>query len=329
MIKMKSALVRMAAVVGLACAVAVSPAGAQDYPNRPIQLVIPFAPGGITDVLARLVADHLSARLGQRVVPDNRPGAGSALAAGMVARAAPNGYTLLFSTLAHSLNATMHTNLPFDSVNDFEFVGKVGEVQLIIMTNPQHVKVDDLQGLVNLMRSQPGKLSFASSGIGSTMHLGGEVLKHVTKTDAIHVPYKGETPALTDLMAGQVSFMLCSIPTCSSRIQDSKLKALAVTASKRSATLPTIPTVGEAGFPGTEINAWYFIAAPKGTPAAVVSKLNQALNEVLNDEAFRSRALAMSVELETRTSPGAARTLVQAEIDKWRPIVKASGATVN
>ncbi|MDM0022206.1 Bug family tripartite tricarboxylate transporter substrate binding protein [Variovorax saccharolyticus] len=326
---MKNLFSRLIAIAGLLCVAVSLPAAAQDYPDRPIQLVIPYAAGGITDALGRLVAENLSNRLGQRIVPDNRPGAGTAIGAAAVARATPNGYTLLFSTLAHSLNATMSAALPFDSVNDFAFVGKVGQIQLLIMTNPQHVKVDNLGGLVALMRSANGNVSYASSGIGTPSHLGVELLKRVAHGEAVHVPYRGESPGLSDLMGGQVSFMLCSIATCVPRLQDGKLKALALTATSRSALAPTVPTVGEAGFPGSEINTWYFIAAPKGTPTAVVNRLNSALNEVLADESFKSRVLAMGVELESRTSPAATKGLVQSEIEKWRPIVKASGATSN
>jgi tripartite-type tricarboxylate transporter receptor subunit TctC len=325
---MNNAIKRLVSVIGIACGFAV-PALAQDYPNRPIELVIPYAAGGGTDVLARLVGDELGRRLGQRVVPDNRPGAGTAIGAGLVARAAPNGYTLLFSTMAHALSPTMNPNLPFDSVNDFEFIGKVGQAGMMIATSPQHVKVDDLRGLVGLMSQQPGKLSYGSAGVGTPMHLGGELLKQTTRTDAIHVPYKGESAALADLIGGQVSFMFCSVAICGPRAQDGSLKGLAVTAAKRSPLAPAIPTAAEAGYPGIDMNTWYFVAAPKGTPAAVVNKLTETLNHVLADEKLRSRVQAMGMELEGRTSSAATKALVQAEIVKWRPIVKASGATID
>ena len=239
-----TALIAFAAFLMMA-----SRARAQDYPNRPIQLVIPYAVGGGTDVFARIVAEHLGAALGTSVVPDNKPGAGTALAAGAVARSVPNGYTLLFSTAAHALNATMSTNLPFDPVNDFEFVGKVGQVGLLLMTNPKHVEANDLREFVETMRREPGKTQFGSAGIGTPMHLGGELLKHVTKTDAVHVPYKGESAALTDLLGGQITFMLCSVTTCAPRALDGSLKALAVTSVSRTSLAPAVPTVAEAGFP--------------------------------------------------------------------------------
>jgi len=320
---------RMCLLAGIVCGVAVaSPGTAQGYPDRPIQMVIPYAAGGGTDVLARQVAESLSHRLGQKVVPDNRPGAGTAVGAAAVARAAPNGYTLLFSTLAHSLNATMNPRLGFDPVNDFEFVGRVGEAQLFIMVNSQYVKVDNLRGLVTLMRGKDEKVAFGSAGMGSPMHLAGESLKQATNGDAVHVPYKGEVPALADLLGGQLTFMMCSISACGPHIKDGKLKALAVMAQKRSPFAPQVPTTAEAGFPGVEMNTWYFVAAPKGTPAAVVTKLNQALNEVLADESLKARVYAMGVELETRTTPAATRAFVQSEIEKWRPIIKTSGAIV-
>lgn len=321
-------LKRLAVALGTACAVAASTAHAQDYPNRPIQLLIPYTAGGAGDVFGRLVAEQLSTRLGQRVVPENRPGAGTVLAAGMAAKAAPNGYTLLLSTLAHSINATLQPQLPFDPVKDFDFIGKVGQFGFLVVANPQ-LKVNDLRGLVELMRNQPSKVTFGSAGVGSPMHLGGELLKHVTKTDATHVPYKGEAAALNDLIGGHVNFMLCTLTTCASRIQDGTIKALAVASPSRSPLAPSVPTNAEAGFPGSEIYTWVFLAAPKGTPAAVMKRLDQALNDVLADEKFKSRALAMGVETDSRTSPAATKAFVQSEIDKWRPIIKASGMTVN
>jgi tripartite-type tricarboxylate transporter receptor subunit TctC len=314
--------------MGILFAVTAFAAGAQEYPNAPIQLLIPHAAGGGTDVLARIVAEQLSLRLGQRVVPENRPGAGTALASGYVARAAPTGYTLLLNTAAHALNATMNKDLQFDPVNDFEFVGKIGQVGLLLMVNPQYVKAKDVRELVNFMQSTPGNVQYGSAGIGTPMHLGGELLKVVTKTDAVHVPYKGESAVLSDLLGGRLTFMLCSITMCGPRAQDGSLRALAVTSASRSALVPNIPTIAEAGFRDVEINSWFFIAAPKSTPESVVNKLNKALNEMLADEKFRKRAQAMGVQPETHTTPAATKALVQSEIEKWRPIAKAaSGAT--
>ena len=324
---MKQVLMRLLVSIGIAALTAGAGAvHAQDYPTRPVQLVIPYTAGGATDVLARIVAENLTTRLGQRVVPENRPGAGAVLATGQVARAPADGYTLLFGTLAHALNATMNPKLPFDPVNDFEFVGKIGQLSFIVVTHPS-LKVNDLQGLVEVMRKDPGKLQFASAGIGSPMHLGGEMLKHLTKTDAVHVPYKGESAALTDLIGGHVNFMLCSVTTCAPRLADGTIKPLSLTAAARSPVVPGLPTGAEAGFPGTETYSWFFIAAPKGTPAAVVSRLDRAINDMLADEKFRQRAQGMGIDIDARSTPAGTKQLVQAEIDRWRPIIKAIGLT--
>lgn len=323
---MKLVLQRVAAGCACLAALAGTPALAQSFPTHPIQLLIPYTAGGGTDMLARLVAERMSAQLGQRIVPENRPGAGTALAAGAVARATPDGYTLLFGTMAHALNATMNPSLSFDSVNDFAFVGTVGQLGLLIVTNPK-ANLPDLRALVALMRSQPGKSQFGSAGIGTPMHLGGERLKQITKTDAVHVPYKGESAALTDLLGGQMTFMLCSITTCAPRARDGSLKALAVTAASRTALAPSVPTVAEAGFPGAEVNTWFFVAAPKGTPSSVIQSLNVAMNHVLAEPDFRRRLEDMGIEVDRSTSPAQTKALVQSQIEKWRPIIRATGAS--
>lgn len=321
-------VLRRLALLGLAGLMLQHPAQAQNYPNQPIRLVIPYVTGGGSDVLGRMLAEQLGTRLGQPIVPENKPGAATMLAATQVARAAPNGYTVLISTLAHALNPSLQPQLPYDPVKDFEFIGKVGSFGFVVVTTPK-LGVKDLPELVERMRAEPGKLQFGSAGVGSPMHLGGEYLQHLSKTDAIHVPYKGEGAALTDLLGGHISFMLCTVATCAARVQDGSLKALAVPSPARSALLPNVPTSAEAGLPGYEIYTWIFLAAPKGTPAAVVQRLDRVLNEVLADEKFRARVTAMGVDLETRSTPAATKQLVQSEIDKWRPVIKASGMTLN
>ncbi|HHW1763904.1 TPA: Bug family tripartite tricarboxylate transporter substrate binding protein [Pseudomonas aeruginosa] len=321
-------LLRRIAALSLISLAATQPAQSQGYPTQPIHLVIPYAPGGAGDTAARVLAEQMSARLGQRIVPENKPGAATVLAAGQVARAAPDGYTLLISTLAHALNPSLQPNLPYDPLKDFEFIGKVGSFGFVLVTSPK-LKINDFQGLVERMRTQPGKLQFGSAGVGSPMHLGGEYLKHLTQTDAIHVPYKGESAALTDLLGGHISFMLCTVSTCTARVKDGSLQALVAPSPTRSALLPAVPTSAQAGLPGYEIYTWIFLAAPKGTPAAVVQRLNKALNEALADERFRARVTAMGVDLDTSSSPADTRRFVQAEIEKWQPLIKASGMTLN
>ena len=312
-------------VVTIASMLAATQAAGQGYPNQPVKLIVPFAAGGGTDVTARLVAEQLRPRLGAAVVVENRPGASASVGAGSVARSVPNGYTLLVGTATLAANTVVSgPSEGFDLLNDFEFIGKMGQLDLMIVTNPAS-KLDDLQALVNLMRAQPGKVTFGSPGIGSPAHLGGELLKQLTKADAVHVPYKGESAALNDLLAGQVTFQLCGVNVCIPRAQQGQLKALAVTAKKRSTMGPTIPTTAEAGVPGVEAGTWYFVAAPKGTPAAIVDKLNAALNDVYADEKFRTRLADQGVELEPGTTGAAVKAALQAEMDKWRPVVKAAG----
>jgi tripartite-type tricarboxylate transporter receptor subunit TctC len=286
---------------------------------------VPYTAGGATDVLARIVAESVATRVGQPMIVENRPGAGAVLATGQVAKAVPDGYTLLFATLAHSINASLNKSLPFDPVNDFEFVGKVGQLTFAIIVNPA-VGASDLGTLVKLMRANPDKYQFTSAGVGTPMHLGAELLKQLTGTQAMHIPTKGETVALTDLLGGRVAFMLCSITTCAARIQDGSIKALAVTSATRSPQVPNVPTAAEAGVPGLETYSWFIIAAPKGTPNGVITRLSGALNEVLKDDKVRARVAAMGIETDRSSTPDGTKKYVQSEIDKWRPIVRATGA---
>jgi tripartite-type tricarboxylate transporter receptor subunit TctC len=323
---MTKAFLRLGALtlIGLLAAVPVAAQGPQ-YPVRAVHLVVPYTAGGATDVLARIVAESLSGRLGQPVIVENRPGAGAVLATAQVAKAAPDGYTLLFTTLAHSINATLNKQLPFDPVNDFEFIGKVGQLTFAIIVNPA-LGAPDLRSLVDLMRANPGKYQFASAGVGSPMHLGAELLKHLTRTDAMHIPTKGETVALSDLLGGRVAFMLCSITTCASRIQDGSIKAVAVTSASRSQQVPRVPSAAEAGVPGLETYSWFVILAPRGTPNGVITRVSGALNGALQDSQVRSRMEAMGIEADRSSTPEGTRTYVQSEIDKWRPIILSTKA---
>jgi len=320
----------LASIVVLVCLSLLAPtARAQPaWPTKPVHLVVPYVAGGGTDVFARIFAEALGARLGQTVVIENRPGAGTMLATGQIARAAPDGYTLIIGTLAHAINATLAKKLAYDPVNDFEFVGKLGQLVFALMVPPKS-GINDLDSLVTLLRKEPGKHQYGSAGVGSPMHVGVELLKHLTKTDAGHVPYKGEAAALTDLLGGRITFMLCAVPTCASRIDDGSLRALAVSSGKRSPRLPAIPTGVEAGVRDFETYTWFMIAGPKGLPAPVIERLDAAINAVLADAAFRGRVAPTGTEVDDRSSPAATRAFVLSEIDKWRPIIRATGASVD
>jgi tripartite-type tricarboxylate transporter receptor subunit TctC len=308
-------------------ALASTPAGAQTYPREPIKLIIPFTAGGATDVAARMLAEQLSARLGQPVIADNRPGASSTVGAAAVVHAAPNGYTLLFgSSILTTWSLLPGSNVPFDVLTDLAFIGKVARSDEIVVV-PSKMKVDDLNGLVSLMRTQPDKVQFGSSGIGTMGHLGGELMKYLTKADALHVPYKGESAALADLLGGQLTFLLCTPSSCLSHLREGTLKGLALTAKSRSKLVPNIPTVAEAGVPGMEVGPWWYLAAPKGTPSPIIERLSGALNDALADEKFRARLQGLGLETEPGTTPATVRSELQGELDKWRPVVKAARIT--
>jgi len=303
----------------LSCALAFS-VSAQDYPNRPIKLTIPFAPGGASDLLARTVADELGARLGQIVVPENRAGGATAVAASYVAKSKPDGYTVLFSTPTHAINAaTSAEKLPYDPLNDFDFIGKIGQIGFVVFANAQ-LKVRDMQGLVAMMRSQPGKLQYGTAGNGTQANLWTEAFLRHAKVEALHVPYKGENEALSALLGGHLHFTTCTFTACAQHVNQPQLTALSVTTPSRFSGIPQLPTMAESGFPGHEL-VWYgFLAVPKGTPQPVIQKLNTALNQMLADENFRKRLLVGGIEAETRTSPAAVRSLVETELQRWRKV---------
>ncbi|MSQ18408.1 MAG: tripartite tricarboxylate transporter substrate binding protein [Betaproteobacteria bacterium] len=298
------------------------------YPRRPVHLLVPYAAGGATDVFARIVAEAMSARIGQPMVVENKPGGGTVMATGLVAKGVPDGYTLLFTTLVHSINASLYKSLPYDPLEDFEFVGKFGQLGFALIVN-RELGVADASGLLALMRAHPGKHQYGSAGVGSPMHLGVELLKSLANIDVAHVPYKGESAALTDLLGGRFAFMLCSVPTCGPRIRDGAIKALALASATRSPLVPSVPSAAEAGMPGFETYTWFMIAAPKNTPRAIVDRLSRTINDVLQDANVRARMAGMGIEADATSSPAGTRAHVQREIEKWRPIVIATGATTN
>jgi len=312
------------ALLGFACIVPATAAD-EDFPNRPVRLVIPFAPGGASDVLARAVAESLAQRLAQPVIAENRPGGTTAIAASYVAKSKADGYTLLFGTATHAILAAIETNLQFDAVNDFDYIGKVGQVGFVLLANPQ-LKANDFQGLLAMARAEPGKLQFGSAGNNSQAHLWTDAVLQQAGGRALHVPYRGEMPAFVDVMGGQLHFMICTWTACGGRVSEGRVKALAVTTRNRYASAPNIPTVAEAGVPSAEVYWWAFVAAPKGTPPPVLQKISAALNDTLKDEKFRSRLAAMGVEPETQTTSAATRALVQSDVERWRGVV-AKNAT--
>lgn len=302
-------------------------AAADDYPNRPIRLVVGYAAGGATDVIARVVADKLGTELKQSIIVENRTGANSNVGAAFVANSAPDGYTLYMYTIANTINNTLYTDLGYDPVKGFEPVGLIAKIPNVLVVNPK-LPVNNVAEYVDFAKKSKEGITFASSGSGSSIHMSGEMFKMTTGLNMLHVPYRGSAPAVTDLIGGQVQSMFDNAPSAMPHIQSGKLRPLAVTSAKRFPQLPDVPTMAESGYPGFEVQSWFGIAAPAGTPQAVVEKLNTALNKALADEDLRKRLDDMMATPAPGTSEDMRKFLLS-EIDNWGKVVKASGAKVN
>jgi len=306
------------ALVGLFLAL-IAPAQAQDYPTRPIRLIVPFPPGGSNDVVARMVAQQLSEKLGQHVVVDNRGGAGGTVGTEAASQAAPDGYTLLAISLAHAVNPWLYKTR-YDSLKSFEPVAIFASGPNVLVVHPD-VPVNSVQDLLNLAKERPGKLLYATAGVGSFQHLGAELFKLMAKINTVHVPYKGGGPAMVDLMGGHVQYQLGSLIQTTPPIRSGKLKALATGGSKRNPILPDLPTISEAGVPGYEANNWWGVVAPAGTPPEIVQKLNAAVAEALNTERLKKAFAAEGAEV-LRMTPAEFARFVADETAKWGKVVK-------
>jgi tripartite-type tricarboxylate transporter receptor subunit TctC len=315
-------------MVVLALAAPALSAQAQPYPNKPIRLICPFPPGGAVDIASRSVAQALSQQLGQPVTVDNRPGAGGNIGAEIVAKAAPDGYTLLMATSnILAINPALYSKVPFDSLKDFAPVSMVVSLNNVLVLNP-NVPYKSVQEVIAAARAQPGKLTYASSGNGTSIHLSGELFKSMAGVDMLHIPYKGSAPAVTDLLAGQVNMMFDNIPSSLPHIKAGKLRALAVTGSKRASSLPDLPTIAEAAIPGYESYVWFGVVAPAGTPPEVIKRLNAELAKAAVTPEFRDRLTGQGYDVLS-TSPEQMTASIRSEMAKWGKIVKASGAKVD
>ncbi len=305
----------------------VSSAAAQEWPTKPIRMIVPYPPGGPTDIVARVVGQKLSERLGQTIVVDNRPGAGGNIGADTVAKSAPDGYTLLVATTAHAINMTLFSKPGYSTSKDFAPVSMLTSGPLVLVTAPA-TPAKNVAELIALAKARPGAVTFASSGNGQSTHLAAELFDSMAGVKMTHVPYKGSAPALTDVMAGQATVMFDTMLSSMPFVRDGKLKALAVTGSTRSPAAPDVPTMAEAGVPGYEATAWNALLVPANTPPAVVGKLSEALKAVLTQEDVRAR-FATQGFAAAWTSPADTGKFITREIDKWGKVVKASGATVD
>ena len=291
-----------------------------NYPDKPVRFVVPYPPGGGTDVIARIVQDRFQALLGQPIIIDNKGGAGGSVGSELAARAAPDGYTVLFTLSSHTINPAIYPKLSFDTIKDFESIGTVASLPQILVANPQ-VPASTVAELVALAKAKPELLAYASVGNGSPGHLAGELFKLRTGTQMTHIPYRGGGPAVTDVMSGQVPLLWVSIPAAAQFVKAGKLKALAVSTLKRSAAFPDVPTVQETGVPDFEVDSWYAMFVPARTPQPVIDRLNRALNTIVAEPGIRDKLLAQGAE-GVGGSPQTLTRIVAAEIPKWVKLAK-------
>ncbi|ARP81650.1 hypothetical protein CAL12_13080 [Bordetella genomosp. 8] len=301
--------------------------GTANYPDHPIKLVVGYAPGGGNDVAARLIAKELSPILGQTIVVENRPGAGTNIGASYVARSAPDGYTLTLSSTALAVNVTLYPKLDYDAVKDFEPIAIFAEAPNLLLVNPK-LPVNSVAELIAYGKKHPGKLNFSSAGSGSTQHLAGELFKTKAGITATHVPYKGSAPSLTAVISGEADFTFVNIPSSKQLIESGQVKALAITSAHRFPAVPNIPTMAEAGVQGMEVATWYSILAPARTPRPIIDKLNKAVNQAVSKPEFRKQLEDLGTAPMTE-SPEFFKKFLADEIDRWRVIVQQSHATVN
>ena len=316
-----SLFVIAAALVGATGAVSAQSA----YPNKPLRFIVPFAAGGPTDVLARVIGQKLGESLGQMVVVENRPGAGGNIASDSVAKAPPDGYTLILGTVGtHAINESLYSKLPFDTARDFAPIALVASATIIMVVHPS-VQATTLKEFVALAKSRPQPFSMASPGSGTPQHLAGELFKTVTAVDMVHVPYKGAAPALNDLMGGQVLVGFVSLPAALPHVKAGKLRALGITAVKRSVVAPEFPTIAESGAPGYEVENWYGVLAPAGTPREIVNKLNSEIIKLLQARDVKDLLNNQGFEV-LQSTPDQFAAFTKTELVKWTKLVKLSGA---
>jgi tripartite-type tricarboxylate transporter receptor subunit TctC len=301
---------------------------AQQYPSRPVRIVVPLSPGGFADVPTRMLLPRLSAALGRQVIVENKPGAGGTIGANEVAKSAPDGHTLLVAATPHVISAHLYKTLPYDSLKDFAPVALFGSGPYALVVNAQKLPVNSVRELIAAAKAQPGKIDYASSGNGSAQHLVSALFNTLAGIQLNHVPYKGSGPAMQDLLGGQVPVSFAGIPNVISAVKAGKLRALAVTTARRWSELPDVPTVAEAGIPGYEATLWLGLVAPAGTPADIVNRLHAETAKALQDAELQQSFRFAGVNA-TIMSPAEFGAFLRTEHDKWGKVVRDTGATVN
>lgn len=318
---MKTSLMKTVSAAVLAAAtLLIAPAAlAQAYPDKPIRMVLPFPPGGVTDILARALAEKLSPRLGQPVIVDNKPGAGTMLASDFVARAPADGYTLLLAASSLGTAPLLYEKVGYDAVKSFAPITQVASVVHVLVVN-QQLPVKSVAELVAYAKQNPGKLNYASTGTGTSTHLEGELFKSMAKAYMVHIPYRGSGPALTDVVGGQVNVMIDALGSSGPFIKAGKLRALAVTTAKRSQSIPELPTVAESGLPGYEAMPWLGLVAPAGTPQPVIDRLQREVAEILKEPELRERFKGWGLDIIGNT-PAEFTSFLRRDIDQWARVI--------
>jgi len=296
---------------------------AQEWPVKPIKWIVPFPPGGAMDVIARALADKSSKSLGQTIFVENKPGAGGNIGAEFVARSDADGYTIMITSIGMATNKYLYAKLPYDPVKDFAPISLVAVVPNVLVTNATQPNVKTVADVIANAKAQPGKLTYASAGNGTSIHLAGEVFTSMAKIDMQHIPYKGSSPAVTDLLSGQVNYMFDSITSAKPHINSGKLKPIGLTTLKRSKSLPGVPTIAESGMPGYDVTPWFAVFAPASTPPSIIKKINAALIASLNSPEIREKFDAIGAE-PIGTSPEELATYLNKEIDRWGKVITAN-----
>lgn len=319
----------LALTAALGCALpALAQNPADHWPSKPIKWVVPFPPGGAMDAIARTLGDVAGRKLGQPFVIENKPGAGGNIGSDYVAKQPADGYTLMITSIGMATNGALYGKLSYDPIKDFEPVSLLAVVPNILVTGNKQADVKSVKDLIAKAQANPGKLSYASAGNGTSIHLAGASFTAMTGVNMLHVPYRGSGPAITDLLGGQVDFMFDSITSARPHLQSGKLRALAITTKTRSAALPNVPTVAEAGVPGYEVSPWFATFMPAGTPAPIVAKLGKTLNEAMKDPEVQKRFESIGAEAIGST-PQALRTHLKTETDRWTQLIKQANIQVD
>lgn len=316
---MNNLIIRAISATGLALC-AFNAIAADTYPSKPIKWVVPFPPGGAMDSMARTLGEKLSVNMKQPVIVENRPGAGGAIGSNIVAKAAPDGHTMMIVSIGHAVNPSIYPKLQYDAAKDFKPVSLVAIVPNLLVAHPS-VKANNIKELIALAKAQPGKLTYASAGNGTTVHLSAELFNSMAGVDIMHVPYKGSAPAVTDLIGGQVNIMFDSLSSAKPYVQSGKLKALAVTTAKRSSAFPNVPTIAESGIPGYELSGWYAVFVPAETPKPIVDRLNAELLRALKQPDVRARFALIGAE-PAGSSPEELANTLKTETARWSKIVQ-------